>query len=138
MPMTYALATHDATNVLHTLRRRLTFNNPGTTLALTVGVLPPGSVVVSGGLNVTTAFNGATTDLVDVGISTPSVDANEYASALDVATVGFKPFDDLASVSVGYNDSLPITVTATYTDASANATAGVADVVVNYVIKPAT
>ncbi len=137
MPMSYALGSDRSEgNILHTISRRITYNNPGTAVAMTVGILPPGASVVSGGVNVVTTFGAA--DVIDVGVTGS---ASAYGSALDVASVGFKALDDLAqttAVTAGYSDTAPRTVIATYTDTSADAAAGAADVIINYVTRPVT
>ncbi len=127
MPMTgFPRVDRQSSNVVHCIRKRITFNNPGTTVALQIGVLPVGAIVVGGGAQVITLFNGSTTDLLDIGTT---VDADEYASALDVASVGFKAMDDLAA-HTGHSETLERTLTATYTDSGGGATTGVADIIV--------
>lgn len=119
--------------VVHTLRKRITYASPGTGVAATVGLLPAGASVVGGGVHVITAFNGSGTDLLDVGFIGATTDADAYASALTLAAVGFIAFDELAATT-NIQGTVSHTVTATYTDQNTNATAGVADVIVLYVV----
>ena len=139
MPMTGNPAVdRSESNVVMTLRKRITFNNPGSGVALTVGVLPPGALVVGGGITVLTAFNSSGADLMGVGVTGS---AAAYASAVDVAVQGFKPLDDLAlapAVTAGFSATSELTVTATWTQSVADATAGVADVSVQFITRPVT
>lgn len=129
MPNTSIPARDIQYGVVQVLRAPLTFLN---TTAKVIGVLPPGSIVVGGGINVSTLFNDSGTDLVDIGTSG---DADEFGSALDVSAVGFKALDELATHD-GYSATAEVTVTATYTGANANSTAGAGEVVIMYVTKP--
>lgn len=120
-----ALRTHD--QKIHTMMAVVAWNSPGTAIAKTIGVLPAGAVVVGGGVQVTTAFGAS--DTFNVGTSG---DDDEYATNLDVSSKGFKVFDEMATHD-GYSTS-EVTVTATYTDSGADAAAGSAIVIVNFVI----
>lgn len=80
------------TNTVHYLRKRITFADAGTTV--TVGTLPAGSHVLRGGVAVTTAFNGDTTNTLDVGIAD---DPNGYATLLALGTIGNIVFDEMAT-----------------------------------------
>lgn len=55
------------------------------TLAMNIFELPAGAIVVGGQISVITAFNSATSDVVDLG---DSGSATRYASALNVHTAG--------------------------------------------------
>lgn len=111
------------------IRKRITYLN---TSAVTVGVMPPGSVVIGGGVQVVTAFNDSGTDVIDVGTSS---DGDAFGTLIDVSSGPlYKALDELATTN-DYDDSNEVTVTATYTGQNSNATAGVADVIVMYVTK---
>lgn len=116
-------------NVVHVLRKRITYLNDGT--AITVGKLPIGAVVVGGGAQVITAFNDSGNDYIDIGTSD---DADAFATDLDVSTVGFKEMDELATHN-DYSDTAEVTVTATYDGSNSDMTAGVADIIVFYILK---
>lgn len=131
MPMTGTPAGDRAeSNVVHVMRKRMTFAVPGTTVAMTVGVLPKGAAVVGGGAMIITAFNDSGTDVIDVGTST---DGDEYGTDLDATSVGFKVLDELATHD-GHSETAEVTVTATYAGQNANATAGVADIIILYTL----
>ncbi len=128
MPMTGAppVVDRQSSNAVHCLRKRMTFSNPGTTVALTVGTLPAGAAVVGGGVLIITLFNDSGTDVIDVGTT---VDADEYGTLLDATAVGFKVLDELATHD-GHSETTERTVTATYTGQNGNATTGVADIII--------
>ena len=113
-----------------TLRKRITFANYATTV--TVGIIPAGASVIGGGIHVVTAFNSSGTDLADVGFIGSTTNAAGYASALSMAAVGFIALDDLATTA-NIQQTVDTTVTVTPTQSVADATAGVADVIILYV-----
>jgi len=116
--------------VVQTLRKRITFADAG--LTKTVGKLPPGSTVVSGGVHVVTVFNSSGTDLLSVGYIGATTVAAAYGSALDLAAIGFIALDELAATT-NIQGTVEHTVTCAYAQSVADATTGVADVIVNYV-----
>lgn len=115
------------THQTHYLRKTVGYATRGT--AVTVGVLPAGSIVVGAGAVVTTAFNGTGTDVLDIGTSG---DGDGFATDLDVSTVGNKVWDELATSDDLYSAS-EVTITATYADANTDATAGSAEVYVLFI-----
>ena len=115
--------------VVHTLRKRITFANYAT--VVTVGVIPAGASVIGGGIHVVTAFNSSGTDLADVGFIGSTTNGAGYASALTLAAVGFIPLDDLATTA-NIQQTVDTTVTVTPTQSVADATAGVADVIIMF------
>lgn len=113
------------TQQIHYLRKDITF---GDTLAVDVGMLPSGSVMLPSisGVHVSTAFNDSGTDLIDIGTS---ADGDLYATDLDASTVGFKPLDEAVSLRV----ATETTITVTYAGLNSNADAGAAQVVIAYI-----
>ena len=113
--------------MVHYLRKDITYANYGQG-ALTVGVIPAGSVILkpASGVNVSTAFNSSGTDLLDIGTS---ADDDLYATDLALQTVGFAALDEAVSVYV----SSDTTITCTAAQSVADATAGVAQVVIAYI-----
>lgn len=113
--------------MVHYLRLDITYANYGQG-ALTVGVIPAGSVILkpASGVNVSTAFNSSGTDLLDIGTS---ADDDLYATDLALQTVGFAALDEAVSVYV----SSDTTITCTAAQSVADATAGVAQVVIAYI-----
>ena len=62
-------------NMVHFLKKEITFADAGTTV--TVGTLPANSVVLRGGVAVTVAFDGDTTNTLDIGTG---ADPNDFGS----------------------------------------------------------
>lgn len=131
MPLNSSVPAHDTLyrGDVMTIRKRITYTN---TTATTIGKLPAGAAVIGGGVQVITAFNDSGTDVINVGTSS---DTDAYATLLDVSSVGFKAFDELATHD-DYSDTAEVTVVAAFTGQNSNASAGVADVIVTYVTKP--
>lgn len=116
--------------LVHTLRKRITYVNNGTTI--TVGKLPAGAIVVGGGAYVVTGFNDSGTDTLIVGFIGSTTDDNAYATLLDLSAVGYIVLDELAATT-NIQQTVDATVTCVYAGQNSNATAGVADVIVNYI-----
>jgi len=116
---------------VHALRKRITFADSA--VEKVVGVLPAYATVVGGGVHIITAFNAGTTNTIDVGRSTQTADDNCYATALTAGAVGFIALDELAATT-NIQQTAECTVIATYDQTGGAATAGVADVIVLYVL----
>lgn len=111
----------------------LTFENVAAAKA-ELFTLPEGAVIVGWLVNVTTAFNDAGTDLLDIGDGTT---ANKYANDLDLSSVGqivtgFDPDEMYAALAA------PVTFYGTYVGQNPppsgdTATAGAATVAVFYI-----
>lgn len=114
---------------LQTLRKKITYLDYGTTV--TVGKLPPYSIVVGGGVYVSTAFNSSGTDLLDVGFIGATTDDNAYATLLTMAAVGYIALDELATTT-NIMGTVEHTVTCAPAQSVADASAGEAYVIVNY------
>lgn len=113
-------------NMVHFLAKTITYADNGTTVD--IGVLPPGAVVIRGGAAVTTAFNGDTTNTVDIGVST---DTDGFATDLALGTVGVIVADEMATSNDFYSTSAQ-TVQAVVVS-TASASAGSAVVWVEYI-----
>ncbi len=119
-------------NGVHFLRRSISFSDIATTVSL--GWIPEGANVISGGVHVQTVFNaGAKT--VDIGFRNApggeSDDQSAYASVLTLAGVGVIPADDMATTGA-IDLTLGAEITASIV--SAAATAGNAVVWVEYIV----
>lgn len=119
------------TRQIHYLTKRITFADFGTTV--TVGYIPPYASVVSGGVHVVTAFNSSGTDLLDVGFVGATTDADGYATQLTLAAVGFIALDELATTT-NIMGTVTHRVTCAPAQSVADATAGVAYVIIGYVV----
>lgn len=101
------------------------------TTAANLFTLPAGAVIVGWLVNVTTAFNGSSTDLLDIGTS---ADGDAYANDLDVASTG----QQVTGFIVGglFTELTEETqITATYADAGGDASAGAATVCCFYITR---
>ena len=119
------------TQQVHYLRKRITYADFGTTV--TVGTIPAGASVIGGGVHIVTAFNSSGTDLLDVGFIGSTTDADAYATDLTLAAVGYLAFDELGATT-NIQQTVDTTVTCAPAQSVADATAGVADVIVMYVV----
>lgn len=122
---------HHNLQVVHTLRKRITYADYGTTV--TVGYIPPKASVVGGGVHIVTAFNSSGTDLLDVGFVGATTDADGYATQLTLAAVGYIALDELAATT-NIQGTVTHKVTCAPAQSVADASAGVADVIILYVI----
>lgn len=113
------------TQQVHYLRKRITFADT----VVTVGVLPPGAIVIRGGVAVQTVFNGSTTNVLDIGTS---ADDDGFATDLALGTVGVIVVDEMATSNDWYSTGA-VTVTATYAQTGTAATTGVGHVWVEFI-----
>jgi hypothetical protein len=109
---------------------------------VTIGALPPGAVVIGGGIYVSTLFNSSGTDLMSIGTinSAGTSTTAVWASAVDVSSTGLKALTALtvASTATSYSDTADLTVTTTFAQSVTDATTGMADVVLFYQTRPVT
>ena len=112
---------------VHFLRKSITFADNGKTV--NVGYLPAGAVIIkkASGVAVTTAFNGDSSNVLQVG---PSTDAgtNLWATDLALGTLGFVPLDEAVTDLIGASDVL---VQAAVTS-TASASAGAGEIIICY------
>lgn len=116
------------TQQIHYLRKSIAYND---TFPVTVGVIPAGSLIVKpiSGVQVNTAFNAATTNVLDIGESSPTDNDDLYATDLALGTATFVPIDEAVSLTV----SSDTTITCTYAQTGTAATAGAAEVIIAYI-----
>ena len=113
---------------VHFLRKSITYADNGTTV--NVGYLPPGATIIkkASGVAVTTAFNGDSSNVLQIGPSTDS-GTNLWATDLALGTLGFVPMDEAVTDLIGSSDVL---VQAAVTS-TASASAGAAEIIICYV-----
>ncbi len=119
------------TQQVHYLHKQITYATENTTI--TIGVIPANASVIGGGVHVVTAFNDSGTDTLDVGFVGGTTDADGYATLLDLSAVGFIALDELAATT-NIKQTVDTTVTCIYNGQNNNASAGVAEVYVTYVV----
>ena len=114
------------TQQVHYLRRSITFADAG--LTLTIGTIPAGAIVLKAlsGVHVTTAFNAAGADTLDIGPSTDS-GTDLWATALDMSATNFIPMDESVSLLVSVDTIVQCDVT------SSGSSAGAAEVIICYI-----
>lgn len=113
---------------VHYLRKTVTFADNNTTV--TVGVIPAGSVLLKpiSGVSVTTVFNAATTNTINIG---PSTDAGTdlWATLLALGTLGYVPLDEPVTNLVTVDTIVQAAVLLTGTAA----TTGSAEITICYI-----
>jgi hypothetical protein len=113
-----------------TQSQEVTFAADGTETV--IGTIPANSQIVEVYVDVSTAFDAATTNTISLGDGTT---ADQYAATLDVSSAGrLRATSDVSQignlVDIGASD---VALTATYNQTGTAATAGVAQVTVLYV-----
>lgn len=116
------------TQQIHYLRKSIAFSD---TYPVTVGVIPSGSLILKpiSGVQVNTAFNAATTNVLDIGESSPTDNDDLYATDLALGTATFVPIDEAVNLAV----TADTTITCTYAQTGTAATAGAGEVVIAYI-----
>lgn len=121
------------TQQVHYLHKQITFAIENT--AIVIGYIPANATVIGGGVHVVTAFNDSGTDTLDVGFTggSSTADPDAYATLLDLSAVGYIALDELAATT-NIKQTVDTTVTCIYNGQNNNASAGVAEVYVTYVL----
>lgn len=86
-------ARNDGSQNIHYLRKPIAFSN-GIAAVVEVGVVPAGSIVLRGGVVVTTAFNAGSTNVLDIGTV---ADDDGFATDLALGTIGVINTDEMAT-----------------------------------------
>ncbi len=113
--------------MIHYLRRTISYTDNGTTV--TIGTIPAGSVLVKpiSGVSVSVAFNGNSTNTLDIGPSTDS-GTNLWMTVGALGSIAFVPLDE-AVTNVVTSD----TIVQAYVVSTAAASAGSAEVIIAYI-----
>lgn len=111
---------HHPLQMVHTMRKRFTFAN-ATGVPIFLGTLPPGAVVLRGGVVVTELFNWGTNNLLDIGTA---ADDDGFATNLALGTVGVIVADEMATSNDTYSASA-VDLYATPDFTSTQATTGI-------------
>lgn len=113
------------TQQVHYLRKSITYADNGTTV--TVGTIPAGAQIIKpiSGVAVNVAFDGDTTNTLDVG---PSTDTDLWATDLALGTIAFVPLDEAVSNTVTSDTIVQAAVVST-----ASASAGAGEIIIAYV-----
>lgn len=108
---------------VHYFRKRVRFNDVGISTGVVFGTLPPGAMITSQNVRVSTAFNAATTNALNVGTT-----AGGTQLFTDAATAGARS-PTIANLSFAVDTDLFVQ----YAQTGTAATAGVADIVIGFV-----
>ena len=111
---------------MHYLRKKVTYLDDGNA-AIEVGVLPAGALILKAisGVQVETAFNGATTNDLDIGVEGT---VQKWAGDLALGAKAFVPFD-VADANQRVDVATKVIAGVVST---ANASAGEAEIVIAY------
>lgn len=118
------------THQVHYLAKDFTYADDGKTLSL--GYVPAGGTVIRGGVIVSTAFNGGSTNTLDIGTA---ADTDGFATDLALGTIGVIVADEMATT----NDAGPYasdTEIQCVVVSTASASAGVGRAWVEYILDP--
>jgi hypothetical protein len=125
MPKTTPRQFHQ--QMIHYLRRSISYTDNGK--VLDIGTIPAGSLIIKpiSGVQVTTAFNAGTANVLDIGTS-----ANDdlFGTDLALGTADFVPLDEAIG---GYLVAADTDITATPALSGTAATAGAGEVVIAYI-----
>lgn len=113
--------------MIHYLRKSIAYTDNGSTV--TIGTIPAGSVVLKpiSGVMVHTAFNGNSSNVLDIGPSTDS-GTNLWATNLALGTTTFVPIDENVTNLVTVDTIVQALVTST-----ASASTGAAEIIIAYI-----
>jgi hypothetical protein len=116
--------------VLHFIRRAISFDTPliSTDDTILVGVLPAGAVIYDGIVKVTTAFNAATTNYINVGVVGDD-DGIVDQGDLDLTAVEWQ--SSRRGCDLTLTSDTPVYVT--YDQTGTAATTGAAEIIVAYI-----
>lgn len=107
------------THQVHYVSADIDYSDNGASVSL--GYVPAGAYLIRGGVVVTTAFNGDTTNTLNLGTA---ADADEFGSALALGTVGVIAADEMATTNGSYLTADTEIFAAVTSTASASAGAG--------------
>jgi hypothetical protein len=115
------------TQQVHYLRKTITFANNGETV--TIGTIPAGSVLLKpiSGVSVSVAFNGDTTNTLDIGPSTDT-GTNLWMTIGALGSIAYVPLDEAVTNLVSVETTVQCKVVST-----ASASAGSAEVIIAYI-----
>lgn len=114
-----------ATQQIHYLRKSITYADNGTTV--TVGTIPAGAQIVKpiSGVAVNVAFNGNSSNILDIG---PSTNTDLWATDLALGSIAFVPLDEAVSNIVSDD-----TIVQAYVVSTASASAGSGEIIIAYI-----
>jgi len=115
----------------HYFRKRVNWNDAGIAAGINIGTLPAGAVLLDAAARINTAFNAATTNVLQMGITPTGGEILASAVVLAGAT-GFKSAKTGTAFAAAATLATDTDVYVSYTQTGTAATAGQADLVVQY------
>ena len=106
--------------VVHYLRYELAFNTPGASAGIQIGTLPAGAQVVDIIVNVRTAFNAVSTNVVTIGTTATGEEIGTSA-AIIAGTIGGKRLTTGLNVQPAADQPVYVSYTQTGTAATTGA-----------------
>lgn len=129
------MATNNVTQQpLTAITSDITFSDTGT---IEIGSIPPGSVLVDAKVNVTTAYDSATSDSLSIGygaFGSTSADTDAFEAAIDLQSTGNAALT-LLNVGVAIDSDVNVPITLTTTSVGGSLAAGAASVIFIYAQK---
>lgn len=112
---------------IHYLRKTFTFEDDG--VAVTVGVIPAGALILKpiSGVQIVTAFDAGTGNVADIGTT---ADDDLFGTNLALGTADFVPLDEAVG---GYRVDAETTIIVTPDLTGTAATAGVGEAVIAFI-----
>lgn len=110
------------TQQVHYFRKRVNYNDAGIGTGVVFGTMPAGGMIVTQNVRVSTAFNAATTNALNVGTT-----AGGTQLFTDAATAGARS-PTIANLTFAADTDLYVQ----YAQTGTAATAGVADIVIGF------
>jgi hypothetical protein len=124
-------ARQDPRQVVNTLRKTINFNDPGIAAGVAFSqALPQGAQILGAVVEIVTAFNAATTNVLTVG--TNSADFNNIVNAADVNEAAVGATQVLRGIGGALARAADTVVYAKYAQTGTAATAGQAIVTIYY------
>lgn len=117
----------------HYITAQVAYNTNGITTGVVIGTLPQNAIITRWVVHVTTAFNAATTNVLEVGMNASSYNDIAATASTVAGTAGAKSGDVAASTARG-RLAADTPVRAIYTQTGTAATTGAAEIVVFYVV----
>lgn len=116
--------------LVHYLRKTIAYTDDGN--ELDVGIIPAGSLILkpASGVHITTAFDAAGGNVLQVGFSAGVDDPNLLGTSLALGTTTFVPLDEAVG---GYLVTVDATVSVTVELTGTAASAGSGEVVIAYI-----
>ncbi len=115
--------------LVHYFRKTVNFNDAGIASGVLMGTLPAGAQIVDAVVNVETAFNAATTNVLTAGTNSTSFDNIVGASDVSEGSAGAAR----ATAGLALEFTADTDVYAKYTQSGTAATTGKAHIVISYV-----